>query len=371
MRAVLAVFLLAGCATVTATVKPAPSEPVPAAAPAPVVCPTAPGPFSDAEPQFGARVEKVCLVGASEDSYLRLHELVAPREGVPLDAAAVRADIEALFEQGLVRDVVVVAQPLPAQAVVLSYFVTEYEWISKVNFPGAKAVKADELGQVAHAGLRASPVVLKALSAQVKALYAGLGYPQTTAVGVLESLGGGNAQLTLQVEEGPRVTVGAITFAGAKHVGEPELRKALKTEPGAAYLDDLVERDAFALTAVYYDHGHVNVRVVPSSRPLSAPVGAVELVFTVTEGDVFHLGKLALTGFSLGAEKDLLKLMESKPKSVFSRTVLQRDIERLRDRAKVQGYVVEVTPLTTVDSEKKIIDVTFELEKKPGGRIQF
>jgi outer membrane protein insertion porin family len=316
-------------------------------------------------------VEKVCLVGASEDSYLRLHELVAPREGVPLDADAVRGDIEALFEQGLVRDVVVVAQPLPSKAVVLSYFVTEYEWLSKVNFSGAKAVKPDELAQVAHAGLRASPFVLKMLSGQVKALYAGLGYPQATAVAALKSVGGGNAELTLQIDEGTRVTVGAITFVGAQHVGEAELRKALKCELGAPWLDDLVERDAFALTAVYYDHGHVNVRVVPSSHPLPAPGGAVELVFTVTEGDIFHLGKLALTGFSLGAEKDVLKLMESKPKSVFSRTVLQRDIERLRDRAKVQGFVVEVTPLTAVDSEKKIIDVTFELEKKPGGRVQF
>ena len=54
-------------------------------------------------------------MGASEDSYLRLHELVAPREGSPLDADAVRSDIEALFAQGQLKDVVVVAQPLRQQ----------------------------------------------------------------------------------------------------------------------------------------------------------------------------------------------------------------------------------------------------------------
>ena len=32
---------------------------------------------------------------------------------------------------------------------------------------------------------------------------------------------------------------------------------------------------------------------------------------------------------------------------------------------------VEIVPLTTLDAEKKVIDVAFELEKKPGGQIRF
>ena len=213
--------------------------------------------------------------------------------------------------------------------------------------------------------------MLKTLTEQVKALYAGLGHTDARVVAALKSLGGGNAELALQVDEGPRLTVGAITFEGAKHVGDPELRKAIKSAVGAVYLKDLVERDSFALTAVYFDHGFINVSIVPTTRPLAAPEGAVDLVFSVTEGDVYRLGKLTLTGFSIGVEKDVLKTLESKPKGVFSRAALQRDIERLRDRARLRGNVVEVTPLTSVDGEQKLIDVTFELERKPGARIQF
>jgi outer membrane protein insertion porin family len=316
-------------------------------------------------------VEKVCLVGASEDTYLRLHELVAPREGAPLDASAVRADVEALFELGMLRDVVAVAQPLPSKGVMLSYLVTEYDWISEVYFTGASAVKTSELEQVAHAGLKASPFVLRSLGEQVKAVYAGLGYTHAKTVPVLKSASGGNAILTFEIEEGPHVTVAAITFEGARQVGDAELRKALLSVVGSSYLEDVVQRDTFSLTGLYFDHGFVNVAVDVSTRPAARPEGAVELVFKVVEGDLFHLGKLSLSGYSLGAEKDVLKNVESKPKSVFSRSALQRDMERIRERAKQRGLVVEVTPLTTVDAEKKIIDVTFELEKKPGGRVVF
>ena len=370
MRKLLGFLFLAGCATTTAAVvKPVDAAPAPVAAPAVLVCPTAAVPFSEASSAVGAVVEKVCLVGASEDSYLRLHELVAPREGSPLDADAVRADIEALFEQGLLRDVVVVAQPLPRNGVVLSYVVTEYEWISTVAFNGVTAVKTEDLKEVVHAGIRANPYLLKTLSEQVKALYEGLGYPQAKVATSVKSVGGNNASLTLEVQEGPQLRVTKITFEGAKQVPGAELGKKLLT--GAPFLQEVVERDTMAITSVYFDHGMVNVSVTNTTRPIAGPPGSIEVVFQVKEGDVFRMGKLTLTGFSLGAEKDVLKGMEAKPKSVFSRAVLQRDMDRLRARAKEKGYVVEVTPLTSVDNDKKTIDVAFELEKRPNPNIKF
>lgn len=363
-RSILAAVLLTGCATTTAAVKPPGEKKAPT-----LSCAEANVAISSGALAPGAMVEKVCLVGASEDSYLRLHEIVAPREGSSLDPDAVQSDIEALFGQGQLKDVVVVAQPLESKGLVLSYLVTEYEWISKVDFTGVSAVKVDDFKELAHAGVRASPVVLKTLNDTVKALYAGLGYPQAKIDSSLKSLGKGNAALLLEVVEGPQVKVSAISFEGVKQVKEVELRKALKLATGAPYLADVVERDVLALTTVYFDHGMINAAITPDLRAKSA--AELEVVFQVKEGEVFRMGKVTLTGFSVGDEKDVLKGMEAKPKSVFSRSVLQRDMERIRSRAKQRGYTVEITPLTTVNSEKRTIDVAFELEKKPSSSIQF
>ena len=368
MKSLLAAaVLLVGCATSTAVVKPAEEKKV--WAPAPLSCADANVEIAAGAPAPGAMVEKVCLVGASEDSYLRLHEIVAPREGSPLDADAVRSDIDALFGQGQLKDVVVVAQPLESKGIVLTFLVTEYEWISKVDFTGVSAMKVDDFTALAHAGVRASPVVLKTLNDTVKALYAGLGYPQAKIASSVKSLGKGNAALLLEVVEGPQVKVSAVLFEGVKQVKEPELRKSLTLITGAPYLAEVAERDVLALTAIYFDHGMINVAITPDLRAKSAT--ELEVVFQVKEGEVYRMGKVTLTGFSVGDETEVLKGIEAKPKSVFSRSVLQRDLERVRARAKQRGYTVDITPLTTVDPGKKIIDVAFELEKKPSSSIQF
>ncbi len=371
MRAVLGLMLLAGCATTTGAAKKEEVTAPKPAAPAAAVCPTAAVPYSEAASALGVIVEKVCLVGASEDSYLRLHELVAPREGNVVDASMVRADIELMFEKNLLRDVVVVAQPLPSKSVMLIYGVTEYEWITQVEYTGVHAVKLEDFKELAHSGIRANPFLLKTLTRAVEALYAGLGYPDAKATAVVKSLGGGNSKLTLAIEEGPQVKVGAVAFEGIKQLPEAELRKVIRSSVGLPYLEELAERDTLAITTVYFDYGMVNVAVASTTRALQGPPGAVEVVFQVKEGDVFRLGKVKLTGFSLGVEKDVLKGMEAKPKAVFSRAVLQRDMEKLRARAQLQGHAVEIIPQTTVDPEKKTIDVSFELEKKPSGTIRF
>ena len=187
----------------------------------------------------------------------------------------------------------------------------------------------------------------------------------------MKSLGGGNAELTLTINEGPRVTVTAIKFEGAKQVPTGELLKALRSAVGSVYLQDLVDLDTQILTSLYFDHGLVNVAVSNTTRPLASPEGAVELVFQMKEGDVYRLGKVSLTGFSIGGDKDVLKNMEARPKSVFSRSAIQRDMERLRARAKLKGLVVEVTPRTSLDPVKKTIDVAFELEKRANPDVRF
>ena len=370
MRAVLGLLLLAGCATTGAVKNEPAAEPRPGP-PLVGVCPTSAVPYSDSHSALGVIVEKVCLVGASEDSYLRLHELVAPREGNVVDASMVRADIELMFEQNLLRDVAVVAQPLASKSVMLTYVVSEYEWITGVEYTGVHAVKVEHFKELTHSGLRANPFVLKTLTETVKALYAGLGYPAAKVTATMKSLGGGNAQLTFAIEEGAQVKVGAVSFEGIAQLPEVELRKAIRSSVGVPYLQEMAERDTLAITTVYFDYGMVNVAVASTTRALATPPGAVQVVFLVKEGDVFRLGKVKLTGFSLGVEKDVLKGLEAKPRSVFSRSVLQRDMEKLRARAQLKGDVVEITPLTTVDPEKKTIDVSFELEKKPSGTIRF
>lgn len=364
-RALLCSLLALGCATAPT---PKPDEkPTAAAATLPeAVCPKAgalPRTTSD-DPSalWGQRIDKVCLVGATEDGFLKFNELVAPAEGQTLTAELVSRYLEQLVLPSTLQDAAAFAQPVASGGVMLTWVVAEFPRLGKVTFTGTKAVSEDLLRDLALRAARANRYELSRVANNMATLYTERGFSKVKVEPKLSDAVNGQADVTFAVEEGPRTLLTAIRFVGNKRVSEAELKKVLKSTTSAPFLKDLAEVDALSLSAAYYDRGMVNVTVTSETKQ-GATVEALELIFTIKEGDVFKMGALKLTGHSLGDEKKLLKGLEAKPGQVFSRAVLKRDMDRLKVQAEKQGLNINVTPLTDVDIDKKRIDVTLEVEK--------
>ncbi len=358
MRTML-LLALSACATARPVVAvPAHQEPV---------CPSkAPTWSGDATALRGANIEKVCLVGASEDDYLRLHEAVAPREGTPLDEAPVRADIEQLYGLGLVNDVVAVAEALPSKGVMLSYVVEPFDVIGELSLRGVTAIPADD---VKNPGLRASPQVVKALGDQVRRLLVERGYANASVSASAQRVRPGTSNVVVTAVEGPKLVVHTIRFLGRKLVPERELRGVLSSKVGEVFTEETAARDVVALSGACLDHGLLTSSVTVAHAEGTS--GEVELVFTLTEGEVFRVGSLTTTGVSLGDEKAALKSLETKPKAIFSRSAVRRDVDRLEHFARQRGLAVEITPLTTLNPAKKTIDLVLELAKRADGTLRF
>ncbi len=372
MKRAALLLALAACAHPEAAAPPSAveREVAQAAAPDAAHCPTrAPAfaPDSHADELWGAQVEQICLLGASEEAAPHLLELLVERQGTPLNADAVRTDLQLLFTQVVVKDATAVAERLPSKGVRLYYLVSEYPRFVELKVSGNQAVGEDMVKSALELGLPANPVVLKTAIDELQKSYGSIGYAKAKLDYVVVPLEPGKARVELHVDEGPRWMVSAIRLEGAKQVKEKELKAALKSSVGAPYAAEMAERDAAALNAVYFDHGLVQSTVAAAPpKELPGPAGAVELVFTIHEGPVFQVGQVKLEGFSLGAEQQVLKGLETKQKTVFSRSAVTRDMERLKHLASEKGTEVEVTPLTKVDLDKKRIDLTFSLEKKTG-----
>lgn len=357
MTRVLMAIMFVGCVSAPAP-KPepvAPSSPPPT--PARAECPTTLPSLTERSDAFGSVIEKVCLIGAGDEKHLRLNEAIAPREGQPLDAAAVRDDLELLFTQGELKDVVVIAQPLDSKRVVLSYFVTEYPELTDVKVEGLSALKPEEVRDVIHAGLRASPQRLKRTTAELKDLYAEAGYPRASVDVALQG-----TVLRLSVSEGPHAVVRSVTFQGAKQLPEARLTGRLRLSKGATFVEDLKSVDERLITERYLESGFVDVRVEGASTVDSS--GAVDLTWKVTEGSAFTVGRLSFKGLTFSTEKVVLKGFRTKPGALFSVGMVGPDIRYLEDLARRAGTPVTVIPITSVNREKRTIDVQFELERK-------
>ena len=368
-RALWVVLIATACATTPATPAAAPANvPLPAPSQAPSCSKEAPAVTSDdATKWLGAKIEKVCLVSTGE---LKLEALVAPDEGQALTAELVSHSLRELVLPGTVRDASAIAQPLPSGGVVLTYVVSEYPLVGKISFEGVKTVSVDSLRELAQQTAYASPHALRRLTETMTGLFLRRGFSHATISPRPASPTAGKSDVAFVVEEGTRTTVDTIRFVGLKRLREPELRKLLRSTVNGPYLELQAEEDVALLSAPYLDKGMVTVNIKQATAPGKAP-DTLELIFTIEEGDVFTMGKLELKGHPLGEEKAVLKALETKTGTVFSRAVLKRDIDRLTERAAKQGVKIGVTPITNVDSEKKRIDVVLEVEKLAGGPIQF
>lgn len=357
MSRVAWLLVLGACVTEQAVVRAAP--PPPPAPPPSDACPTtAPSgaPFAP-ETVFGSKVEKLCLIGAGDETSLRLREAVAPREGTTLDAEGVRSDLTALVDTGLISQASVFAQPLEGARVVVTYVVVERAVISAVRLEGAPSLPADVRQQVEGRNFRDTPGQRDRRRDLLTDFYEAQGFHDAAIAFRTE----GN-ELLVSVSEGARFVVEAVRFEGAKAVAVKELEKTVDVKVGAAVRPERLEVDVMKLTGLYFDRGHAMVKVTSQRRPHGATPGPTDVTFTIVEGPLFRVGVVSLKGGSLGTKA--LAGLETKKGAVFSRAVIARDLERLRELGRKQGKDLEVLPLTELDQEKHTIGLTFELTER-------
>lgn len=356
MSRVVILLLLSACATEQAVVRaPPPSKPPPPSD----ACPTSAPPNAAFAPEtvFGARVEKLCLLGAGDETSLRLREAVAPREGTTLDADGVRSDLTALVDTGLISQAAVFAEALDSKRVVVTYVVVERALISTVRVEGGPSLSAEVRQGLEGKNFRDTLTQRNRRRDLARDFYDSQGFHDATI-----DFGTAGAELVISITEGPRFVVEAVRFDGAKAVKVTDLEKVVDAKPGRPVRPERLEDDVVRLTGLYFDRGHVAVSVTQQQQQHGGAPGPTDVVFTIVEGPVFRIGVISLKGLALDAKA--LGSLETKKGAVFSRAVIQRDLEKLRERAKKQGKDVEVLPFTEIDQTKHTVGLTFELSEK-------
>src|SRR3569832_906894 len=92
------------------------------------------------------------------------------------------------------------------------------------------------------------------------------------------------------------------------------------------------------------------------------------LTANVTEGEVYSVSEIKLAGELVVSEEDMRKLVTIKPGEVFSRKKIVQSQEAMIAVLANIGYAfAQVTPVPTVDKEKRQAAVTFFVN--PGKRV--
>jgi outer membrane protein insertion porin family len=162
-------------------------------------------------------------------------------------------------------------------------------------------------------------------------------------------------------------------------VPDADLHKVMQTREGGllsfisgagTYRGEALERDVQAVQALYLDRGYVTVKVGTPAVALSPDRRFIYVTIPVEEGEKYTIGKIAFEGQLLEQEPKLRKILKTRGGTIFSRSTVAADLFALGDVYKDLGHAyANVTPLTATDPEKRIVDLTFDVQ--PGKVVTF
>jgi outer membrane protein assembly factor BamA len=107
------------------------------------------------------------------------------------------------------------------------------------------------------------------------------------------------------IDEGRRVTIGRVEFRGAQRIGEAELRRVVRLQPGGPFSAARLVADRNAIQDFYQNRGFqdASVEVVPA--PSGEP-GIVDVAFDIAEGTQAVVDHIIVSGNTRTSSRTIL-----------------------------------------------------------------
>ena len=296
------------------------------------------------------------------------------KEGSRLNTTLLASDVKALWAMGYFEDVQVNLLK-SSRGAILIYVVKEKPSVRKVVVGGNEEIDLDKINEVLDLKKNAilEPAQIKRNLEKIRDLYIEKGYYLAQVTYKLRKVTKTQVDVIFNIQENAKVVIRKITFIGNKHIAAKDLKSVMGTQEGGifswltdsgTYQEDAFERDLLIITALYYDKGFINVKLSRPQVVLSPDKQYMYIAIHVAEGEQYTIGKLDIRGDLLWPKDELLGLLSVQPGEMFNRSRLGKDIIRLNDRYKDRGFAyVNITPLTSIDGDKRIVDLTLDVQK--------
>ncbi len=315
----------------------------------------------------GKRVARICVTGLEDSSRKVAEGMLSLHAGSPLTSVAVRSDLRALSKLEAIADASAFAATGPNDEVVVTYALTPRPAVSEISLEGARFFDMASFAEKAkpYEGKRYVPDEVFRLGRLVCDEYVMQGYQDCR--GTLKAETGprpGTVRIRMKMEEGSATRLVDVTFEGNAHVSSGELLKASDLAAPMPYVVLNIERAQLLAVQLYMDRGYATARMRAVTEEGASPFER-KVRFVVEEGDAFTLHSVHARRAGVVIDHELRGLIHARPRVPFSRAVLMKDVERLRDHFAKAGEHVDVQLEPVVDLRARRISVTFEVSPAP------
>lgn len=174
-------------------------------------------------------------------------------------------------------------------------------------------------------------------------------------------------QIDFLIDEGARYRVDNVLFKGNTSVSEAELREGMRLTEGVTFDAEVQQRDVREMVRDYSPLGFIyqpqssdpDYLRIREKRVFGRDPGTVDLIYEISEGKPFNLGRIILKGNYKTQDKVLLREMRMAPGQLYNSGGVQDAIDRLRGTPYFAA--VSITPTGT---DPNVRDLLVEVQEQ-------
>lgn len=299
------------------------------------------------------------------------------KPGDEIDESSIPQIIRALFKTGFFKDV-----RLERTGDVLTIVVEERPAIASIDISGNKSIKEEDLMKgLADIGLAEGRTfnrsVLEQIGQELRRQFYNegkYGVQLTTEVTPLER---NRVAVAITIVEGKTAKIRDVNIVGNKDFTDKELMDDFQSRVGGwlailtkenQYSRQKMAGDLELLKSFYLDRGYLKFNVESTQVTISPDKKDIYVVINVTEGDVFTISDVKLTGDLVVEAESYFPLIQLRRGEPFSRRKVVNSTDRINELLSEEGHAfANVNSIPEIDEENKTVSITYFVD--PGNRV--
>lgn len=296
--------------------------------------------------------------------------------GDVVDPQVLRAASRSLFATGNFDDI-----HIGRDGNVLVIVVAERPSISEINIEGNKAIETEALlDGLKSAGLAVGQVfqrsTLEGMQLELQRQYVQQGrYDANIETEVLPEPRN-RVAININVDEGTVAAIKHINVVGNQAFSDEEIADLFELQTTGwlsfftnddKYSKEKLTGDLEKLTSYYMDRGYLQFTIDSTQVSVSPDMDAVYITANITEGEVYTVSSVGLSGDLVLPEADLKRFLLVGEGQIFSQQLVTATEEYLTRRLGNDGYnFAKVSGIPEIDEENNTVSMKFFVD--PGKR---
>lgn len=329
--------------------------------------------FAPVRAQSRETITQIMIEGNRRIETETIASYLLVQAGSPFDPERIDRSLKSLFATGLFADVT-----LQRQGHLLVVNVVENPIINRIAFEGNLRIKDDVLSQEIQLQPRVVYTRTKVQNdvQRLIDLYRRRGRFAVTVEPKVIQREQNRVDLIFEIEEGPTANVQRINFVGNRQYSDSTLREVVATKEERwyrfltsidTYDPDRLTYDRELLRKFYLQRGYVDFRVTSAIAELTLDRKGFFITFTIEEGQRYRYGDIKIDArLPALRERNLSELIIGVAGAWYNANEVETSVQKLIDAAGIMGHAfVDVRPRLERDREKRIVDVTYDIQEGP------